>query len=90
MSLTQDTFAFVADVVRRRSAIQLEAGKEYLVESRLLPLARDSGHPGVDAYIREVAGTTTPAERTPRLICQHDREAPSGSSRAVPIGKSPS
>ncbi|MFF1530409.1 CheR family methyltransferase [Cellulomonas sp. NPDC058312] len=54
MSLTQDTFAFVADVVRRRSAIQLEAGKEYLVESRLLPLARDSGHPGVDAYIREV------------------------------------
>lgn len=54
MSLTQDTFAFVADVVRRRSAIQLEAGKEYLVESRLLPLARDAGHPGVDAYVREV------------------------------------
>ncbi|WP_282946616.1 CheR family methyltransferase [Cellulomonas endometrii] len=54
MSLTQDTFAFVADVVRRRSAIQLEAGKEYLVESRLLPIARDAGHAGVDAYIREV------------------------------------
>ncbi|WP_454051011.1 CheR family methyltransferase [Cellulomonas sp. Marseille-Q8402] len=54
MSLTQDTFAFVADVVRRRSAIQLEAGKEYLVESRLLPLARDAGHPGVDAYVRAV------------------------------------
>ena len=54
MSLTQDTFAFVADVVRRRSAIQLEAGKEYLVESRLLPLARDAGHAGVDAYVREV------------------------------------
>lgn len=54
MSLTQDTFAFVADVVRRRSAIQLEAGKEYLVESRLLPLAREAGHAGVDAYVREV------------------------------------
>lgn len=54
MSLTQDTFAFVADVVRRRSAIQLEAGKEYLVESRLLPLAREGGHAGVDAYVREV------------------------------------
>jgi chemotaxis protein methyltransferase CheR len=54
VSLTQDTFAFVADVVRRRSAIQLEPGKEYLVESRLLPLARDAGHAGVDAYIREV------------------------------------
>jgi chemotaxis protein methyltransferase CheR len=54
VSLTQDTFAFVADVVRRRSAIQLEAGKEYLVESRLIPLARDAGHPGVDAYVRAV------------------------------------
>lgn len=54
MSLTHDTFAFVADVVRRRSAIQLEAGKEYLVESRLLPLARDAGHAGVDAYVRAV------------------------------------
>jgi chemotaxis protein methyltransferase CheR len=54
MSLTQDTFDFVADIVRRRSAIQLEAGKEYLVESRLLPLARDAGHAGVDAYVREV------------------------------------
>lgn len=34
MSLTADTFAFVADLVRRRSAIQLDPGKEYLVESR--------------------------------------------------------
>ncbi len=54
MSLTQDTFEFVADIVRRRSAIQLEAGKEYLVESRLLPLSRDAGHAGVDAYVRDV------------------------------------
>ncbi|HEY0188928.1 MAG TPA: CheR family methyltransferase [Cellulomonas sp.] len=54
MSLTQETFDFVADIVRRRSAIQLEAGKEYLVESRLLPLARDAGHAGVDAYVRAV------------------------------------
>jgi chemotaxis protein methyltransferase CheR len=40
MTLTQESFTFVADLVRRRSAIQLDAGKEYLVESRLLPLAR--------------------------------------------------
>lgn len=64
MSLTQDTFAFVADVVRRRSAIQLEAGKEYLVESRLLPLARDGGHAGVDAYIREVRAAQREADLT--------------------------
>jgi chemotaxis protein methyltransferase CheR len=62
VSLTQDTFAYVADVVRRRSAIQLEAGKEYLVESRLLPLARDAGHPGVDAYIREIRSAQREAD----------------------------
>lgn len=56
MSLAPDTFAWVADVVRRRSAIQLEAGKEYLVESRLLPLARAAGLPDVDAFVRSVRG----------------------------------
>jgi chemotaxis protein methyltransferase CheR len=54
MSLTRETFDFVADLVRRRSAIQLEPGKEYLVESRLLPLAREGGHSGVDAYVTSV------------------------------------
>ncbi|NCT91072.1 protein-glutamate O-methyltransferase CheR [Cellulomonas sp. APG4] len=50
MTLRPDTFAFVADLVRRRSAIQLEVGKEYLVESRLMPLARAKGQ-DVDAYV---------------------------------------
>lgn len=53
MTLRPDTFAFVADLVRRRSAIQLEAGKEYLVESRLMPLARAKGQ-DVDAYVAGV------------------------------------
>ncbi|GAA2726582.1 CheR family methyltransferase [Cellulomonas aerilata] len=52
MTLAPDTFSFVADLVRQRSAIQLESGKEYLVESRLLPLARDAKLPTVDAYVR--------------------------------------
>lgn len=51
MSLRPETFAFVADLVRRRSAIQLEPGKEYLVESRLLPLARAAGQ-DIDTYVR--------------------------------------
>src|SRR5690606_20527827 len=54
MSLAPDTFTFVADLVRRRSAIQLDHGKEYLVESRLLPLARAAGLADVDAYVRQV------------------------------------
>lgn len=61
MTLAQDTFAWVADVVRRRSAIQLEAGKEYLVESRLLPLARAAGAQDVDAYVRSVRAAAHPA-----------------------------
>jgi len=43
MTLSADAFAYVADLVRRRSAILLQPGKEYLVESRLLPLARSAG-----------------------------------------------
>jgi chemotaxis protein methyltransferase CheR len=36
-------FQFISNLVRERSAISLEPGKEYLVESRLGPVARDNG-----------------------------------------------
>ncbi|WP_222928303.1 CheR family methyltransferase [Cellulomonas telluris] len=51
MSIARHTFAYVAEHVRRTSAIQLDDGKEYLVESRLMPLAREAGLPDVDAYV---------------------------------------
>jgi chemotaxis protein methyltransferase CheR len=50
MTLTTENFSYVADLVRRRSAISLAPGKEYLVESRLLPLARRAGK-SVDEYV---------------------------------------
>jgi len=37
MGLSAESFTYVADLVRRRSAIQLAPGKEYLVESRSSP-----------------------------------------------------
>ncbi len=43
MSLNSADFDYVCKLVRTRSAIVLEAGKEYLVESRLLPVARGEG-----------------------------------------------
>ncbi len=57
MSVSTLTFNFVSDLVRRESAIQLAPGKEYLVESRLLPLARAAGLNGdgaVDQYVQRV------------------------------------
>ncbi len=59
MTLTADTFDFVATLVRQKSAIQLERGKEYLVESRLAPLARSAGAVDVDAFVRGVRGDIT-------------------------------
>jgi chemotaxis protein methyltransferase CheR len=43
VALKQSEFDYVASLVRQRAAIVLEPGKEYLVESRLLPVAREVG-----------------------------------------------
>ncbi|WP_324650480.1 protein-glutamate O-methyltransferase CheR [Georgenia sp. H159] len=57
MSVSAEAFGYVADLVRTHSAIQLTPGKEYLVESRLMPLAREKGLSGptaVESYVREM------------------------------------
>jgi chemotaxis protein methyltransferase CheR len=41
--LNSDDFAYIVKLVHDRSAIVLETGKEYLVESRLLPIAQNEG-----------------------------------------------
>lgn len=51
MALTPQAFQFVADLVRREAAIVLEAGKEYLVESRLAPVARKNEFATLDAFL---------------------------------------
>ena len=38
--MTTDEFEYVCRFVRERSSIVLEAGKEYLVDTRLTPVAR--------------------------------------------------
>lgn len=43
MSLKPEEFDYVADLARTSAAIVLERGKEYLVETRLAPLARQEG-----------------------------------------------
>lgn len=51
MTITATDFAFVAELARTKAAIILEPGKEYLVESRLTPLARKVGEPDIGALI---------------------------------------
>ncbi len=51
MSIAPADFRYVRDLVHRRSAIFLEAGKEYLVESRLLPIVQASGEQSLGRLI---------------------------------------
>jgi chemotaxis protein methyltransferase CheR len=61
VTISPQAFTFVRELVRAESAIVLDTGKEYLVESRLVPLARAAGHPDVDAYVADLSKRRTPA-----------------------------
>jgi len=65
MTVSAQAFAYVSDLVRSRSAIELPPGKEYLVESRLGPIAREHGFEGPDAvesYVQRRLRGGSPAE----------------------------
>lgn len=51
MTLQATDFTFVTQMVRQRSSIDLQPGKEYLVESRLAPIARSLGDKDVAALV---------------------------------------
>jgi chemotaxis protein methyltransferase CheR len=51
MTLAATSFDWVRELVHRESAIVLQPGKEYLVEARLLPLARQMGLPDVGKLV---------------------------------------
>ena len=51
MSINADDFEFVRTMVRAQAGIILEPGKEYLVESRLLPLAKREGFASIEELI---------------------------------------
>lgn len=53
-ALTTSSFDYVRQLVHKESAIVLAPGKEYLVEARLLPLARARALPDVHALVEAV------------------------------------
>ena len=57
MAIAETDFAFISDFARRSAAIVLEPGKEYLVESRLAPIARELTGGSLDALIERIRST---------------------------------
>jgi chemotaxis protein methyltransferase CheR len=51
MAVTRADFDYLSKLVREQSAIVLEPGKEYLVESRLIPLARKEGFDSLGSLV---------------------------------------
>jgi chemotaxis protein methyltransferase CheR len=60
MSLSQSDFNFVSALVRREAAIVLAAGKEYLVEARLIPVARAVGAASVADFLSDLQRRPNP------------------------------
>lgn len=52
--MIRDEFQFFTTLLEKHAGIVLEAGKEYLVEARLAPVARDSGFASVSALLQEL------------------------------------
>lgn len=66
--VSTDEFHFVANFLRDRSAISIGPGKEYLVESRLAPLAKDHGFADVNALITELRRPTADPKVRDRVV----------------------
>ncbi len=54
MAITENDFNFLKKLVYDQSAIVLETGKEYLVESRLQPLAQKEGLKSIEELVQQI------------------------------------
>jgi len=63
MSLSQSDFNFVSALVRREAAIVLAPGKEYLVEARLIPVARSVGAASVADFLADLQRRPNPTNQ---------------------------
>jgi chemotaxis protein methyltransferase CheR len=63
MTLTQAEFTFVSQLVRKEASIVLAPGKEYLVEARLIPVARAIGAASVTDFLSDLQRRPDPAKQ---------------------------
>ena len=54
--MTPSDYDFLRKLLKERSGLDLSADKQYLVESRLIPLARRSGMPGIAELVAKIKG----------------------------------
>jgi chemotaxis protein methyltransferase CheR len=69
LTLTQDDFSYVRELVRRESAIVLDESKAYLIEARLTPVARDAGVENIAGLVHELK-RGAPADELRALVIE--------------------
>ena len=52
--MTPQDYDFLRKLLKERSGLDLSADKQYLVESRLIPLARKAGMPGIAELVQKM------------------------------------
>jgi len=53
-------YEFLRKFLKERSGLDLSPDKQYLVESRLIPLARRAGLPGIAEIVQKMKGGSEP------------------------------
>lgn len=59
--IAEQDYAFLSDLLKRRSGLTLGPGKEYLLESRLPSVAATYGHGDLQSLITALRGSASPA-----------------------------
>ena len=52
--MTPLDYEYLRKILKERSGLDLSADKQYLVESRLIPLARRAGLPGIAELVAKI------------------------------------
>lgn len=68
MPIAPHEYEFIRELVRSKSGITLEAGKEYLVETRLLPLSRSEGCASVEELLTRMKSGPQATALTRKVI----------------------
>ncbi|MDP1867515.1 MAG: CheR family methyltransferase, partial [Bradyrhizobium sp.] len=58
--MTPQDYEFLRKILKERSGLDLSSDKQYLVESRLIPLARRVGLPGIGELVQKLKAGTEP------------------------------